>query len=649
MNAAPEPVPVSDDTPAATPLPDDAGLWRRRRWLRICVRVFLALIVLGGGVKLCFWHALRSELADLYASGGPVTWDEVCDSIEPIPDEENSALVLLPVLESFRDWGRDEHEFAVRWSSDDGARPSDEMQRRMRVVMSEGSAVLDILHEAAEHPRGRWPIEQDRGPMWHNPESYALRNIRPLLQLEATLRAVEGDAEKAARTVRTILRTGASMDEAPYLKCQRWRLGFAEDAADSLEQALTLLAMSTGDLAILRKAFAAEADQMSLRTAFLGERATFLGYVTDYGFSDREYYGLLHKVLYFVPGLVEADMLYGLECLKKEMALLDLSPREQVKQARALFEARQAKIKTMGGCPCPDSRSLRNWRIVSIDLCPELARTLLIVLGIKQRLHLARAALAVEQFRVEHDRWPAKLAELVPDYLDAVPQDWYGSAGSTVSYMQTPTGVRLWSVKQWNAKNDAGLTGQERSDLWYLAHDIREFIKAKGRTPISLSELVPDVREPIPIDGRTGKPFSYEPGASGSESFVLGGFADGMAEGEYWKHRLATEDWADLYHPSFEPTMFRLLNPELRGARQMSFPEEFPNPGGGLRDLGYTPDHLRKRGYSEEVVKEYIDDIEYEKELAESRREWKAQKDRQERRRLGLPDLPADSEGEPVP
>jgi len=629
---------------------DDASLWRRKKWLRVCVRVLVTLIVLAGGVKLWFWHALRSELAALHASGGPVTWDEVCDSIEPIPDEENSALVLLPALENFRGCWSESSQLAMEWSASSGTRPSDEMQRLMRAVLSDRSAALATLHEAAKYPRGRWPIEQTRSRRWHDPESYQLRDALPLLSLEATLYAAEGDSGNTAQAVLTMLRVGASLDEAPYLSSHQLRLRFVRNAALSLAHTLDVCAMSSQDLAMLRKAFATEAEQMSLRTMFLGERASFLCYVKDYSFSDREHYGLLAKVLHFVPGLLEADMLYGLECLKKDIALLDLPPREQIRQARVLFEARVAKIKYTDGCCCYDANSLRNWRLVSICECPELARALINALRTKQWLHTGRAALAAEQFRVEHGRWPAKLADLVPKYLDVVPQDWYGPAGSTIRYLRTPTGVRLWSAYARHGEYPDGLTGIESADLKSLARNINEFNESEGRIPKSLSELVPGKRDSLPIDGRTGKPYTYVTNPVNPALFILDGFTDGMSEAEFWKQKsLTTEEWVGRYPDRFSGYMFCLLNPELRGAQQMRFPDEVEHgreyDRRVLHELGYTPERLKELGFSEDAVRDYVADI----ERAESRREYEAEKARDERRRAGLPALPVDTQVEPAP
>lgn len=63
------------------------------------------------------------------------------------------------------------------------------------------------------------------------------------------------------------------------------------------------------------------------------------------------------------------------------------------------------------------------------------------------------AAMAVERYRLKHDRLPNTLAELVPTYLDAVPIDPFD--GQPVRYRQTDNGFVVYSIGS-NLKDDGG-------------------------------------------------------------------------------------------------------------------------------------------------------------------------------------------------
>jgi hypothetical protein len=69
-------------------------------------------------------------------------------------------------------------------------------------------------------------------------------------------------------------------------------------------------------------------------------------------------------------------------------------------------------------------------------------------------LRLARAALALEQFRAEHKhRYPAALTELTPVYLEAITQDPYD--GQPLRYPAQGPGYVLYSIGP-DLKDDGG-------------------------------------------------------------------------------------------------------------------------------------------------------------------------------------------------
>ena len=65
----------------------------------------------------------------------------------------------------------------------------------------------------------------------------------------------------------------------------------------------------------------------------------------------------------------------------------------------------------------------------------------------------ARAALAVERYRLVHGVCPERLADLVPDYLDAVPMDPFD--GEPLRYRRLETGYMVYSVGR-NLVDDGG-------------------------------------------------------------------------------------------------------------------------------------------------------------------------------------------------
>ena len=69
------------------------------------------------------------------------------------------------------------------------------------------------------------------------------------------------------------------------------------------------------------------------------------------------------------------------------------------------------------------------------------------------QVRTARTALAVERYRLAHGTLPGGLADLVPDYLDGVPEDPFD--GRPLRYKKLEKGYVVYSVGE-DGKDDGG-------------------------------------------------------------------------------------------------------------------------------------------------------------------------------------------------
>jgi hypothetical protein len=616
---------------------------RKRRFrigcLGICACLFLLTILTWGGIKAWCVYALAAEQSTLRAAGEPVTWAEVIAGIEPIPDEENSMLTLLPHLKAILE-GVDGPTFSVvcfREARVLGTRPSDEMLKLMRLLVGAHGESLELLHEASGRLRGRWPIDTtysvyDRDTSNTRP----IRHVMYILEEEADVCAVDGDGHGVASVARSFLHLGASLDGSPYPTDAHTRFSFGIHAVDAAERALALGKLPATDMAMLRSEFATEEQQISphVQLAARGERASHLWLSTEgqalvFDRPERKWGDVARWV---IPGAAEMDALKGLRYNSELVDLLTLPPRDMLAGYGPVGYRFDREMYSWGGKKM--ALFYATFAGPGFGVAPLIYRSI----PARQRMHVARAALAVEQFRMERGDWPERLADLVPDYLDAVPQDWLSSKGVTISYGRTPTGVRIWGETE---DNPAGLTASEAKELEYLAKAVAE--AAYGSLPKSLSELVPDYLATIPTDPRTGKPYTYTTNPVNPDLFILGGMTGGMTEEAFWKQTITTRDCVWRYDDIRYAVVFRLLNPELRGAKQARFADEVDvrNDADRLRDLGYTPERLQELGFSDEQVESHRKQL---KRLEEWEREEEAEKrERENRQQPDPPDMPAEA------
>ncbi|MCH7813001.1 MAG: hypothetical protein IID40_03170 [Planctomycetes bacterium] len=59
-------------------------------------------------------------------------------------------------------------------------------------------------------------------------------------------------------------------------------------------------------------------------------------------------------------------------------------------------------------------------------------------------LDCAHTAVAVERYRLRHDRWPDSLSALVPEFLEQAPIDPFDE--QPLRYTRTPDGVTVYSI-----------------------------------------------------------------------------------------------------------------------------------------------------------------------------------------------------------
>ena len=71
-------------------------------------------------------------------------------------------------------------------------------------------------------------------------------------------------------------------------------------------------------------------------------------------------------------------------------------------------------------------------------------------------LRSAIAALAVERYRLEHERWPHSLSALVPQYLRQAPVDPHD--GESLRYRRLDHGVVIYSVGPDQQDNGGNIT-----------------------------------------------------------------------------------------------------------------------------------------------------------------------------------------------
>ncbi len=483
----------------------------------------LLLIGLGAlGIYLYDRHwegKLEAKVAQLSADGQLITLDEMINRHTYLPDEENSAFDFMDARGQVQETPHGGLASELLDASPPGVLPSVTLQEWIREDLEANAETLRLMHEAARLPRGCYPLVPASDP-WSLgiPGVIALRRAGQLCVREGIFHAIEGDSAGAAGSLVTCRRLAAAIGQRPFLIEQLVRMASDGLLVDAVERVVGLCPIDEDELDALIQELEREQAELSLDWLIVAERSSgqyAFGHADDLARGYGEPGSAKPAAYRWVPGWRERDALYFHEVMDQYVELGRLSAADKAIRGEELGETLEEELSAS-------------------SLAYPLSSTIIPAMGhafsgeptTKARLCVAHTALQVEKWRMAHGRWPDSLDDLVPDALEAVPNDPFSD--SPFRYTRTEDGVVVYSVGPDLADN-GGLSEQEAERL------------------------------------------------SG----------DDLDEG-----------W-DL--------PFRLIDPELRGARQATFPDEVMQSDVTLRVLreaGLGPDELKSLGLTDEDIEQ---------------------------------------------
>ncbi len=499
-------VAAADVAACAISSPKAPARFRRRLGLVVAV-LFLAWLR---------WPAEPAVRAYWHAQGLPATLEELDAFYPRVPDSENVALTYLDISGRYR-------ERLSRWVdtlpgvSDTGHKserpeediPDDVMMHLLvkgHAKCESGKALdretwrwtkvfwEDVAREAVDELRAaaqsgktlsRYPIDLTMGGETYMRHLYKIRDLARLIAIKATLDAIEGRSEEAANAIPMILPIANSLREEPCFISQLVRLAVLEIVLDSLETVMERTGLSDMEMErlqqILGHALPSLRDGHIMDRAMIGEGVMWEDMLRD---PTRVHDAWIdgdwppHNPLGRITALVwNAIGNSRLERLALCWTLDDLS-----KWSRRASELRQIDLSALEKAGWPfespfpyylcDGQHLRHqfelgWHVaIASEVSWPLRRPYYSEWQHRTRIDLARTALGVERFRLAHGVLPESLDEIVPRYLDRVPED-VGHPGHGLSYrIKDDGGFVLYSFAR-NGRDDHG-EEVEQGRGWYI-------------------------------------------------------------------------------------------------------------------------------------------------------------------------------------
>jgi hypothetical protein len=458
--------------------PRPVSLWRRAlAGLALVAALAVAAHFLVGARMSA--NRLQRMMGDLDKTDPEWRLDDILAAREDVPEAENSARVIVAVAGLIpRGWPAE----AIT-KIDEGVGPPHRLPAEKLAALTRDQAALSPLlakaRRLAEMPRGRHRLVMADNPFYTNlHDQQRTRAVTTLLAADARHLAQVGKMDEAVASCRAAVNCSRSLAGEPFLISCLIRMTCSTTADEAIERCLSLGEAGEGELAKLANVLAEEEKEPPMLVGvFRSERASL--HIMLNGLASGKF-SIQDPLFQADTMLVIRDRVAGwqlrqefrnehprmLELMNRAVEAARLPPHEQARP----FDDLEREVKRQA----VKSGAIRL-------LIPPLFNVL-----DRHRHHLAqtrsmRALVAAERHRLAKGAWPAKLDDLVPGLLDAVPLDPYD--GKPLRYVRRGDGVTVYSIGL-DLRDDGGVVDRKLPrgrtvDVGYRLWDV----KHRGKPP----------------------------------------------------------------------------------------------------------------------------------------------------------------------
>ncbi|MHC4617024.1 MAG: hypothetical protein ACYTEQ_04640 [Planctomycetota bacterium] len=402
---------------------------RKLKLSHVLIALLAAVIAAFVLFRVTINSRLRKKLDAIRAAGYPVTWAEL-DDWYALPDgAENAAAYLLEAFACCYKWNdRIAESLPIVGHAEFPPRTqplAEESKPLIAAYLADNNEAVRLLHEGAAVEHCRYPVDLKRGLALVHHDLSEVRHGTQLLTLEAILHAENAEPDLALRSVISGLGLARSLSGEPILISQLVRIACQGLAVSNLERVLNRTDFTDEQLVSLAQAFSG----IDLLTKATTEKLALV---------SVDFSPVLLLEIYRALGLLDMEALLYLDLMKASVEGNELPVPERQGAARAVDDQldRLSKI-----------------HLFVRAFMPALARATELDLRVISHLRAAQVAVAVERYRLAAGRLPDALADLVPSYLDAVPEDPFD--GKALRYKKLTPGFVVYSVGE-DGSDDGG-------------------------------------------------------------------------------------------------------------------------------------------------------------------------------------------------
>lgn len=407
-------------------LPNPPRFW----WLKRLSWLGLGMLIALAGMRWWWgYHADRlyaREMDRLRAAGRPAALGELASPA--IPDDQNAAEFLRQAARLLDPNVESPRQSNLRYASYPPFPP--EWWSAAEASYRASQPALQLVREARQHHRADWkrelvsPAINVRFPTL-NPS----RNVANVLADAALYEHFTGRDDLAIERLRDAIAQANALDEHPFLVAHLTSCGLHALTASNAMVIAPGLGMSDQERSTTQPVKHASKQQIqALISELLDER------------SQQQ--SLIRAV--------DGERVFLIDTAESSASAVKLLRPMLVMDVGRSMGFYDAQIRLADAPTWPAARRLwPGWatangisRGLSLALRMGSPRWIEPNYRVRTERRLAAVSLAGQLFRIDHDRWPTTLAELVPDYLPTVPIDPMCPDSKPLRYVLAANGAR---------------------------------------------------------------------------------------------------------------------------------------------------------------------------------------------------------------
>ncbi|MBN1817665.1 MAG: hypothetical protein JW828_09905 [Sedimentisphaerales bacterium] len=397
----------------------------------LCLTVFVIFILTGKS-------QLEAKIAELKEKGYPTSYEELIEQ-RKLPDGvPNAADTYTKAFMAYQaPFAEIKAQLPILGDAqlpEPGQPMPEEMKAAIDQFLQKNKQCLDLLHEAAQIKECYFVPNMKIPALPLDPYNQSIRYSAQLLTLAAVHAANHTDSESSYQYVTDAFGLVHACNRGFFLIEYLVQLSVAQIGLSTLEHALNHVNFNEKYLTELDRQLATLPSNLDFARALRGDMVWTIEFYRN---PDSMGMGQPSKPqpLSFI-GVMERNATAQLEFLERYITALQLPSAERNEEFTAITA---------------DSTRLSLLYFFTKAAMPSYEQINFHDLRVHATVHSARAAVAIERYRLAKGKLPEALEELVPIYLEEIPFDPFD--GEPLRYKQTHPGYIVYSIGEDQVDN----------------------------------------------------------------------------------------------------------------------------------------------------------------------------------------------------